>query len=798
MAEKRPTQNDNSYDASAIKVLSGLEHVRARPAMYIGDTGERGLHHLLWEIIDNAVDEAMAGYAKNIKVFLRSDNSAEVIDDGRGIPVEIHPKVGKPTLEVVFTVLGAGGKFEKKAYKYSGGLHGVGASVVNALSEWLIVEVYRDGKIYRQEYRRGKPITPVEVVGKTKKTGTKVRFKPDPEIFGNKKFKFDIVEKRLKELAYLNPKVRFYLKDERLNKEVEYKFDKGIEELVRHLMELKEPLIGNKVIRITDEKNGVIVDIAFSYTRDYKETIESFVNNIKTVEGGTHVSGFRSGLTKAVNKMVEHLKLTQELKSAFTGEDLREGLVAVISVKVPNPQFEGQTKSKLGNSEVKKIVESIVYEHLTKYFEKHKDILRKIVDKAIEAALARKAAQKAKELVRRKSPLEDTTLPGKLADCSETDPKKCEIFLVEGDSAGGSAKQGRDRKIQAILPLRGKILNVEKVRLDKVLSNEEIKAIVSALGCGIGENIDLDKLRYHKIIIMTDADVDGSHIRTLLLTFFFRFMRPIIEKGHLYIALPPLYRVKKGKIEKYLKDDDELREFIEKEILEKTAILKLPTGKVLKGKTLSKFLSLLRDLEEAYKALSNRIKNEEVLQALLKLQPTLKDLKNEKKLQKLVEQFKKYLSPLYEIEYKFEPDEDSGEIIIKDKDSYEEYKINEEILDSGDYELITKEINKIPLPIIVEIGKNITEIQQLGKAYEQIYALAKSTIEIQRYKGLGEMNPSQLWETTMNPKTRRLMQITLEDAAQADEIFTILMGQQVQPRREFISKYAKQVRNLDI
>ena len=597
-----PQNSKGEYGADAIKVVSGLEHVRLRPAMYIGDTGERGMHHLLWEILDNAVDEAMAGYAKNITVILHPDNSATVIDDGRGIPVDIHPKVGKPTLEVVFTVLGAGGKFEKKAYKYSGGLHRVGASVVNALSEWLIAEVYRDGKIYRQEYRRGKPVTPVEVVGTTKKTGTKVTFKPDPEIFGNKKFKFDIVERRVKELAYLNPGVRFKLIDERLNKEVEYKFDKGIEELVRHLAEIKEPLF-DKVIRIQGEKDNVLIDIAFQYVRDYRELIESFVNNIKTVDGGTHVSGFRSGLTKAVNRLVDTLKLTKELKESFTGEDLREGLVAVVSVKVPNPQFEGQTKAKLGNPEVKRITESVVYEYLVNFFDKRRDILRAIVEKAIEAALARKAAQKAKELIRRKSPLEDTTLPGKLADCSEEDPSKCELFLVEGDSAGGSAKQGRDRRTQAILPLRGKIINDEKVRLDKVLSNEEIKAITSALGCGIGDSVNLKNLRYHKVIIMTDADTDGSHIRTLLLTFFFRYMKPLIENGHVYIALPPLYRVMKGKKDFYIKDDEELEKFLKEEVIYKSGKLYLGDGKVLTGGDLLFFLNRSEELEEAYKGL---------------------------------------------------------------------------------------------------------------------------------------------------------------------------------------------------
>jgi DNA gyrase subunit B len=790
-------REENRYGAEAIKVVSGLEHVRLRPAMYIGDTGERGMHHLLWEILDNAVDEAMAGYAKNIEVILHPDNSATVIDDGRGIPVDIHPKVGKPTVEVVFTVLGAGGKFEKKAYKYSGGLHGVGASVVNALSEWLIVEVYRDGKIYRQEYRRGKPVTPLEVVGKTNRTGTKVTFKPDPEIFGNKKFKFDIVDRRVRELAYLNPGVRFKLTDERLGKEVEYKFDKGIEELVRHLAEIKEPLF-DKVIRIQGEKDNVLIDIAFQYVRDYRELIESFVNNIKTVDGGTHVSGFRAGLTKAVNRLVDTLKLTKELKESFTGEDLREGLVAVVSVKVPNPQFEGQTKGKLGNPEVKRIVESVVYDYLVKFFDKHREILRLIVEKAIEAALARKAAQKAKELVRRKSPLEDTTLPGKLADCSEKDPAKCELFLVEGDSAGGSAKQGRDRRTQAILPLRGKIINVEKVRVDKALSNEEVKAIISALGCGIGESVNLKNLRYHKVIIMTDADTDGSHIRTLLLTFFFRFLTPLIENGHLYIALPPLYRVRKGKKDFYIKDDEELEKFLKEEVIYKSGKLKFPNGEVLTEGKLLAFINKAEELEEAYKALKTRIPDEELLSAVIELGLEIEKMSDPSYIEKKAKKLKEKLGELYTVRIEKEEGSDLYRLVIMDNDTYDVYTVDSSFVDSISYELLREEAEKVQFPMVFEVSNKATEINNFGEIREKILSTAKATLEIQRYKGLGEMNPEQLWETTMNPKTRRLMQVTIEDAAQADEIFSILMGENVQPRKEFIAKYAKEVRNLDI
>ena len=561
MRKKREEDLQTDYKATDIKAVTGLEHVRLRPSMYIGDIGERGLHHLIWEILDNAVDEHMAGYASHITLIIHADGSITVEDDGRGIPVDIHPETGLPAVQMVFTMLGAGGKFDKKVYRYSGGLHGVGASVVNALSEWLMVEVYRDGKIYRQEYRRGEPLHEVKVVGNTTKRGTKVVFKPDPEIFETTKIKFDIVERRIRELAYLNPECTFRLLDERSGKDLTYKFDKGIEDLVKFLCGGKEQLF-DQVIRIRGEKDGVDVDIAFTYTKDYRESVETFVNNIKTLEGGTHLTGFRSGLTKAVMKVLPNIKLQKELKETITGEDLREGLVAVISCKVPEPQFEGQTKTKLGNQNVKNIVESITYEYLSEYFDNNRDIFRLIVEKAVEAALAREAAKKAKELVRRKSPLEDSSLPGKLADCSEKDPSKCEIFIVEGESAGGSAKQGRDRRTQAILPLRGKILNVEKARLDKVFANEEVKTIVSSLGCGIGEDLDPSKLRYHKIILMTDADVDGSHIRTLLLTFFYRYMPKLIDAGHLYIAQPPLYRIKKGKRSQYVKDDRELESIL--------------------------------------------------------------------------------------------------------------------------------------------------------------------------------------------------------------------------------------------
>jgi len=781
------------YKAEDIKAITGLEHVRIRPSMYIGDVGERGLHHLIWEILDNAVDEHMAGYADRISITIHEDNSITIEDNGRGIPVDIHPEMGIPAVQMVFTILGAGGKFDKKAYKYSGGLHGVGASVVNALSEWLVVEVYRDGKIYKQEYLRGEPVGEVQVIGSTTKRGTKITFKPDPEIFETTKIKFDIVEKRVRELAYLNPECKFFLKDERSGREVFYHFTKGIEELVSYLAQGKERLF-EKVIRIKGGQEGVLVDIAFSYTRDYKELTESFVNNIKTVEGGTHVTGFRSGLTKAVMRVLPSLKIQKELKETITGDDLREGLVAVISCKVPEPQFEGQTKTKLGNQNVKNITESIVYEQLSNFFEDNRDILRLIVEKAIEAALAREAAKKAKELVRRKSPLEDTTLPGKLSDCSEKDPEKCELFIVEGESAGGSAKQGRDRRFQAILPLRGKILNVEKARLDKILSNEEIKAIVSSLGTGIGEDMDISKLRYHKVILMTDADVDGSHIRTLLLTFFYRYLPKIIEEGHLYIAQPPLYRVKKGKMTAYLKDDRELENFL-MEHIKKDVLLRDAEGKEYREEKLLELLKTLKETEEGYRLLVKR-KGEEILEGLLKVKLREEDLRDPSLLGEKIGMLKGHLKN-YEVSTRFNEVESAYELVFIDKAIGKRVIVDTDLLSSLTYKHLLEGI-PIKAPVEATFDKRSKTIDNIHSLFDGVMELVKGSFEIQRYKGLGEMNPEQLWETTMNPATRRLLKVSIEDAVEADRIFNILMGEEVEPRREFITAYAREVKNLDV
>jgi DNA gyrase subunit B len=798
-------KNMEEYSAEAIDVVEGLEHVRARPAMYIGDISERGLHHLVWELVDNAVDEAMAGYAKNISVIINEDGSITVEDDGRGIPVDIHPKTGKPAVEMVFTVLGAGGKFSKKAYQYSGGLHGVGASVVNALSRWLVVEVYREGKVYRQEYEFGKPITPLKVVGETVKTGTKVTFMPDDTIFETVNFKYDTISKRLRELAFLNPGVRFLCADRRKDIEEEFLYHEGIKDFVRVLNQAKDPLF-SEIIYVKEEKERIIVEVAFQYTKSYNEVIESFVNNVKTVEGGTHVAGFRAALTRAMNKTLSGMRLPKELKGGIKGEDLREGLTAVISVKVPEPQFEGQTKSKLGNQEVKKVVETVVGDYLLDYFEKNKDIALKIAEKAIEAAVAREAARKAKEISRRKSFLEDTTLPGKLADCSETDPEKCELFIVEGESAGGSAKQGRDRRTQAILPLKGKILNVEKARIDKILSNEEIRSIINAIGTGIGlgiededEGFDINKLRYHKIILMADADVDGSHITTLLLTLFYRYFPQIIENGFLYIAQPPLYKLKKGRSEIYVKDDEELSKIVIDFASDELKFEGLNLTKI-QIKELAKKAKEYKDLKDSIL----KRKDKAVVDAVLEIGVTEDDITDESRVKDVVDKLSQKLEN-YSVYYEYDPIEGEYDIFCERKERFGKVvnKIDAGFLTSFAYKRLKeldKEITDIigKLPVKVSYKTREAVVEDLDRLFEVIWDAGIYGTEIQRYKGLGEMNPEQLWETTMNPKTRRLMQVTLEDAALADEVFTILMGDKVEPRKEFIMKYAKEVRNLDV
>ncbi len=645
-AEKTEKKISSSYGAAQITVLEGLDAVRRRPGMYIGDTSSRGLHHLVWEIVDNSIDEALAGYCNKIKVIVLPDNSIAVYDNGRGIPVDIHPKLGVPAVEVALTKLHAGGKFDKETYKVSGGLHGVGLSVVNALSVELIVQVKREGKIHVQKYSRGKPITSLQATGDTTESGTIVQFRPDPEIFTETEFHYEVLAKRLRELAFLNKGIEIELVDDRVQRQEKeqekrhdlFKYEGGIKEFVAYIDQNKQPL--HEVISFESTRQDVVVEAAMRYNSSYQENVFSFVNNINTIEGGTHLSGFKTALTRVLNNIAKEMSNGKELK--LTGEDVKEGLTAIISVKVPEPLFEGQTKTKLGNSDVFGIVSSIVHDQLTIYFGEHPSTGKNIVGKCLDAARAREAARKARELMRRKSALEGAGLPGKLADCSSRDPAKCELYLVEGDSAGGSAKMGRDREFQAILPLRGKILNVEKARLHKVMENKEILAMIAALGTSVGEEFAIEKLRYHKIIIMTDADVDGSHIMTLLLTFFYRYMKSLIEKGHIYIAMPPLYRLQKGKQVKYVYSD-------------------------------------------------------------------------------------------------------------------------------------------------AEKEKNVAEMSE-----------GVAGVAIQRYKGLGEMNAEQLWDTTMDPAVRALKKIEIEDAIAADQMFTILMGDEVEPRREFIEKHSKEIVNLDV
>ncbi|MCL6612518.1 MAG: DNA topoisomerase (ATP-hydrolyzing) subunit B [Peptococcaceae bacterium] len=632
-------ENSNRYGAEEIQVLEGLEAVRRRPGMYIGSTSSRGLHHLVYELVDNSIDEAMAGFCDRIEVIIHSNNTVSVIDNGRGIPVEIHPKTGLPAVETVLTMLHAGGKFGGGGYKVSGGLHGVGISVVNALSEWLEVEVKRDGRVYRQQYKKGAAVSPLEVVGGTESTGTRVTFKPDPTIFEELVFSQEILIQRLRELSFLNRGVKITLLDERNGQQMVFQHDGGIKDFVSYINRNKG-LLHNRVIYFYGEKDEIQVEAAIQYTDGYVENLFSYVNNIHTVDGGTHEAGFKTALTRIANEYARKYNFLKNGTVSLSGEDIREGMTAVISVKVPEPQFEGQTKTKLGNSEVRGVVDWVVMEGLGTFLEENPSVGKRIIEKAIVSSRAREAARKARELTRRKSALENSTLPGKLADCSERDPARSELFLVEGDSAGGSAKQGRDRKFQAILPLRGKILNVEKARMDKILGNEEIRSLITALGTGIGDEFDISKARYHKIIIMTDADVDGAHIRTLLLTFFYRYMRNLLESGYVYIAQPPLYKVKKGKAEKYIYNDRELEEYLK--------------------------------------------------------------------------------------------------------------------------------------------------------------SLGGAKVDIQRYKGLGEMNFQQLWETTMDPDARTILQVTLEDAVEADAIFSTLMGDKVEPRREFIQENARYVRNLDV
>jgi DNA gyrase subunit B len=802
MEEKEDSQEDReTYGAEDIKILKGLSAVRKRPAMYIGSTGPEGLHHLVYEAVDNSVDEALAGHCKNIDVILHHDGSCSVIDDGRGIPTGPHPgDLDKRTAaEVVLTELHAGGKFESKAYKISGGLHGVGISVVNALSEWLEVEIKQNGQVFQQRFERGKPAGPLLVVGKTKSRGTKVTFKPDPEIFTEMtEFSYDVLSQRLRELAFLNRGLKITIRDERTDKGQEFLYKGGIVSFVEHLNKNKTPL-HPKPIYVTGEKDGIVAEVALQYNDSYAETIYTFANNINTREGGTHLIGFKSALTRTANNYASSSGILKNGKEAISGDDIREGLTAVISVKLPNPQFEGQTKMKLGNSEAKGIVESIVNEALSTYFEENPPTARKIIEKAIQAARAREAARKARELTRRKGALEDTGLPGKLADCSEKDPAASELFIVEGDSAGGSAKQGRDRRTQAILPLRGKILNVEKARFDKMLSSEEIRILITALGTGIGaDDFDISRIRYHKVVLMTDADVDGAHIRTLLLTFFFRQMPQVIENGYLYIAQPPLFKVKKGKKEKYIQNEAEMQNMLFELASEDLAIVL--RGQEVKGKALIPFLKRLSNFERTIEWFRRRRRDPMVLRFLLKQginKPTFKD---RNALAALAEKMRAEIQGATFGEI-YEDEEHGGFGVEIRRHSYKivldaNFLISPEFRELETYYASVRELGEPPYRIVAKDGPK--EMATTSQLYGYIFEAARKGLSIQRYKGLGEMNPQQLWETTMDTAKRTLLQVSVEDSVQADEIFTILMGDQVEPRKDFIVKHALEAKNIDI
>ncbi|MGD0016107.1 MAG: DNA topoisomerase (ATP-hydrolyzing) subunit B [Verrucomicrobiia bacterium] len=844
------TPSPGDYNADKIQKLEGIEAVRKRPAMYIGDTGERGLHHLVYEVVDNSIDEALAGFCKHIDVFIHVGNSITVIDDGRGIPVDMHKTEKKPAVEVVLTLLHAGGKFDKKSYTVSGGLHGVGVTCVNALSEWLDCEVKRDGKVHHMRFKRGKTASKLEVIGKAKGTGTKITFKADSDIFPVIDYKYEILANRLRELAFLNRGIEITLKAERTKKEELFKFNGGIEEFVKHINRAKEPL-HPKVIYVQKEKDGITAEVALQYNEGYNESIYSYANNINTIEGGTHLSGFRSALTRAINQYAKANNLLKEKDPTLGGDDLREGLTAVLSVKVPNPQFEGQTKTKLGNSEVEGIVSSIVYDGLMTFMEQNPPVARRILDKSLTAARAREAARKAREAVR-KGALSGGGLPGKLADCSERNPEMCELYIVEGDSAGGSAKQGRNRQFQAVLPIRGKLLNVEKARNDQILNNNEIRTMITAIGTGfgIGEDegaFDIARLRYHRVVIMTDADVDGSHIRTLLLTFFYRRMPELVKQGHIFIAQPPLYKVKRKKREEYIENDDQMSKILIELGSEDVRLFRLKDKREFAGQQLVSVLESLQELEKLADTIERRgIKFEDYLAArdeksgdLPAYAVRIKEegvvrfefARNDKQLAKLTEKIEENLDEIED--EKADAGTNGKSSRTKVVELYESAGIQSviETLAKKGFDIDHYAAQENPLFELVEgaaaesvesdpatagtetqtksakprdskakskaIEKR-TPIHSIPQILEQTKELGKRGLVIQRYKGLGEMNPEQLWETTMDPERRKMLKIELMDAADADRIFTILMGDEVEPRRQFIEDNALNVRNLDV
>ena len=834
----------DDYGADKIKVLEGLEAVRKRPAMYIGSTGVPGLHHLVYEIVDNSIDEALAGHCDQVNVTIHIDNSITVVDNGRGIPVDRHES-GKSAAEVVLTVLHAGGKFDNDSYKVSGGLHGVGVSVVNALSERLDLEIWRNGQVYQQSYERGTPLADLELAGTTQRRGTKVTFKPDAQIFETTEYSFDTLAQRLRELAFLNGGIVITIDDERDGKSHRFQYDGGIVSFVEHLNKNKAN-VNDKPIFMKGNKDGIDAEIALQWNDGYSELVFTFANNINTHEGGTHLSGFRSALTRTINSYAAKSNLAKDLKDAtISGDDIREGLTGVISVKIPQPQFEGQTKTKLGNTEVKGIVETIVNDKLGQFLEENPVIAKKVIGKAVDAARAREAARKARDLVRRKGALDGSGLPGKLADCQERDPAQCEIYIVEGESAGGSAKQGRDRRFQAILPIKGKILNVEKARFDKMLGSDEIKTMIAALGCGIGaDDFDPDKLRYHRIIIMTDADVDGSHIRTLLLTFFYRQMGPLIDRGHIYIAQPPLFRAKRGRTETFIKDERDLESFLVRRAVE-SRVAKLADGSELFGETLERHLQRMMAYRKLIQLVTRRGNPPEIVEALL--QGDARDKSFFESRDALDVLAARMTTPSRTVTVERDDEHNAFELRIEDRSQGypRRYTLGVNFIVSAEYRTLVsayREIQDITFPVVVKTTEapkgddlasdevaaaddtaitaasvdEATRITMEPRAgalrrkdadvtlttmddlVEFFIAAGKKGIAVNRYKGLGEMNPDTLWQTTMDPEIRTLLQVRAEDQAEADQMFTTLMGDQVEPRRKFIEDHALDVRNLDV
>ena len=787
-----------SYTADKIKVLEGLEAVRKRPAMYIGSTSTSGLHHLVYEVIDNSVDEALAGHCDEINVIIHMDNSVTVTDNGRGIPVDLHPVKKRPAAEVVMTTLHAGGKFDNDSYKVSGGLHGVGVSVVNALSESLTLEIRRDNKVYQQEYERGIPVTSFGQTGTTKRRGTVVTFKPDSSIFDTLEFSYDTLSQRMREMAFLTSGLKITVEDLRSGEKQAFLYEGGVVDFVRHLNR-NRTVLHEDPIYIEEKKADIQVEVAFQYNDAYNEILYSFANTINTTEGGTHLIGFKAALTRTLNAYAVENNLFRDLKQKLSGEDVREGMALVISVKLSDPQFEGQTKAKLGNSEVKGAVETVCNERLSIYLQQNPAIGRRIIEKAVDAARARFAARKARDLTRRKSALDNLALPGKLADCQERDPAKSEIFIVEGDSAGGSAKQGRDRRFQAILPIKGKILNVEKARFDKMLGNTEITTMIAAIGTGIGSHdFDLARLRYHKVIIMTDADIDGSHIRTLLLTFFYRQMNELVREGNIYIAQPPLYLVKKGRKETYLTDDRALTQYLLKETGTDISFTVKSRGELYSGEGFRKAIREIMQFQETFDRLAI-IFNPDHLKCLVSFfdqnpadRASLRELFQDK-------------SRLAELAGAF--DEGSAEVQLDPEHNLFEVRagnqvISLEFLNSGEIQTLlslSKQVSSYRgSGYTVEQSGEVMEVENWRELVDTVLAAAKSQLSIQRYKGLGEMNPDQLWETTMDPETRTLLQVRIQDSLQANDIFNILMGDAVEPRRNFIETNALQVKHLDI